>query len=162
MLNMLELRRRLVGGVNVAVRCTKYTDRTFTNNFFGTPHVIQDTAIAVVQKQLDAYNAKDLETLLQTYAPDAEQYALHGELLARGHETLRTRFAARLAEPDLHARLLSRTVMENVVSDFEVVTRNFPEGRGTVEMLCVYEVIDGRIQRASFAVGKPKIETSST
>lgn len=117
--------------------------------------MIQDTAIAVVQKQLDAYNAKDLDALMEAYAPDAEQYALHGALLAKGHEVLRARFAVRFSEPDLHARLLSRTVMENVVSDLERVTRNFPEGKGTVEMLCVYEVIDGRIQRVSFAVGRP-------
>lgn len=122
--------------------------------------MIQDTAIAVVQKQLDAYNAKDLEALLQTYASDAEQYTLHGALLAKGHDTLRTRFSARLAEPDIHARLLSRMVMENIVTDFELVTRNFPEGRGTVEMLCVYEVVGGLIQRASFAVGQPKIEAN--
>lgn len=38
---MLELRRRLEGGVNPAVRCTEYSDRTITDNFLGTPHVIQ-------------------------------------------------------------------------------------------------------------------------
>ena len=35
--------------------------------------------VTVVQTQLDAYNAKDIEALLATYAPDAEQYMkLHG------------------------------------------------------------------------------------
>ena len=33
--------------------------------------------------QLDAYNAKDLDLLLDTYASDAAQYTLHGELLPR-------------------------------------------------------------------------------
>ncbi|HSV51233.1 MAG TPA: nuclear transport factor 2 family protein [Burkholderiaceae bacterium] len=117
-----------------------------------------NSPLAVVQAQLDAYNAKDLEALLQTYAADAEQFTLHGESLARGHSELRSRFSARLAEPDLHARLLSRIVMGNVVTDYELVTRNFPEGRGSVEMLCVYEVLDGRIQKASFAVGEKKID----
>ena len=37
------------------------------------------------------------------------------------------------------------------------MTRNFPEGQGTVEMLCVYEVVDGRIVRASFATGETRI-----
>ena len=113
--------------------------------------------LAVVQAQLDAYNAKDLEALLATYAPDAEQYMLHGERLAQGHDQLRQRFLARFSEPDLHAKLLSRTVMENIVVDHEIISRNFPEGPGTVEMLCVYEVSDGRIQRASFAVGEKKL-----
>ena len=44
--------------------------------------------LAVVQAQLDAYNAKDIDALLQTYASDAEQFTLHGELLAQGHTQL--------------------------------------------------------------------------
>ena len=112
---------------------------------------------AVVQAQLDAYNAKDLDALMSTYAPDAAQFALHGDLLARGHDQIRPRYEQRFQEPDLHARLLSRTVLGNFVTDLEIVTRNFPEGRGTVEMLCVYEVVDGRIVRASFATGEIRI-----
>lgn len=108
---------------------------------------------AVVQAQLDAYNAKDIDALMATYAPDAQQFTLHGPLLAAGSDAIRPRYLARFTEPDLHARLLSRTVLGNIVSDLEVVTRNFPEGKGTVEMLCIYEVVDGRIARASFATG---------
>jgi hypothetical protein len=43
--------------------------------------------------------------------------------------------------------------MGNIVIDLELITRNFPEGLGTLEMLCIYEVVDGRIRRASFAPG---------
>jgi len=113
---------------------------------------------SLIQRQLDAYNAKDVDGWLATYAPDAEQYALHSERLAHGHAELRTRIAARFAEPDLHARLLNRTAMGKVVVDLELITRNFPEGRGTMEMLCVYEVEDGLIRKASFALGQAKLE----
>lgn len=112
------------------------------------------SASSIVQAQLDAYNAKDIEALLRTYAPDAQHFTLHGGLLAQGHEQLRPRFLARFEEPDLHAKLLSRIVVGNVVTDAELITRNFPEGVGTVEMLCIYKVADGRIQRASFALGE--------
>ena len=88
---------------------------------------------AVVQAQLDAYNAKDIEALLSTYAPDAEQYELHGALLAKGHEQLRPRFLARFEEPNLRAELLSRIVVGDVVTDAELITRDFPEGPGTLE-----------------------------
>lgn len=111
------------------------------------------TPAAIVQAQLDAYNAKDIDALMATYAPDARQFTLHGPLLAEGHDAIRPRYLARFLEPDLHARLLSRTVLGNIVTDLEVVTRNFPEGKGSVEMLCIYEVVQGRIARASFAVG---------
>lgn len=113
--------------------------------------------LAVVQAQLDAYNARDLDALMRTYAPDARQFALHGDLLAQGHEAIRPRFAQRFLEPDLHARLVSRSVTGNFVTDVEIVTRNFPEGVGTVEMLCIYEVVDGRIVCASFATGETRM-----
>jgi|SRR5579859_6269685 len=114
-----------------------------------------DDPAALIQRQLEAYNAKDVESWLTTYASDAEQYVLHGERLAKGHDELRSRILVRFAEPDLHARLLSRVVMGSVVVDLEQITRNFPEGKSTVEMLCVYEVAQGRIVKASFATAKP-------
>jgi hypothetical protein len=116
------------------------------------------SALGVVQAQLDAYNAKDIDALLATYAHDAELFTLHGDLLARGHEALRARFLDRFAEPDLYARLISRAAVAGVVVDVEIITRNFPQGRGTLEMLCVYEVAEGRIQRASFVAGETKLE----
>jgi hypothetical protein len=111
----------------------------------------------VIQLQLSAYNTKDVEAWLATYAPDATQYELHGGVLAQGHAVLRERITARFQEPDLHARLLSRTVMGSVVVDYEEVTRNFPEGRGTQELLCVYELHNGLIQKASFAMGQKRL-----
>jgi len=47
--------------------------------------------------------------------------------------------------------------MGRIVVDHELITRNFPEGKGTVEMLCVYELADGRIRKASFALGEKKL-----
>lgn len=113
--------------------------------------------LEVVQTQLDVYNAKDIEALLATYSPNAEQYTTGGELLAKGHEQMRPRFLARFAEPKLHARLLSRQVAGNMVTDLELIERNFPEGVGSIEMLCVYEVFDGQILRATFATGEKKL-----
>ncbi|RQW23858.1 steroid delta-isomerase [Rhodobacteraceae bacterium CH30] len=111
----------------------------------------------VVQVQLDAYNAKDIDVLLETYAPDASLYALHGECLAQGHDEMRLRFIARFAEADLYADLISRTQMGDIVIDHERVTRNFPEGVGSMEMLCIYEVRQGRIHKASFAMGEQRL-----
>lgn len=111
------------------------------------------TAEQIVQRQLDAYNARDLDAWLVTYAEDAEQFELHGGRLACGHAEMRERMRLRFAEPDLHAQLLSRTVMGHLVIDHERITRNFAEGKGCIEMLCVYEVQQGLIRKASFALG---------
>jgi hypothetical protein len=117
-----------------------------------------DSPAAVVQRQLDAYNARDVDALLATYAPDARQYEHPATLLASGHEPMRERFAQRFQEPDLHARLLQRVVMGNLVIDHEVVTRNFPEGKGAVELIAIYEVVDGRIRSQSVQLGAKRID----
>jgi hypothetical protein len=63
---------------------------------------------AVVQRQLDAYNARDLDALLAIYADDAEVFEHPATRVATGTEALRARFAVRFQEPNLHARLLNR------------------------------------------------------
>lgn len=118
----------------------------------------ETAAIAVVQAQLDAYNAKDIDALLAIYAPDAVQCTLQGERLAAGSAQMRERYQARFVEPDLHARLLSRVAVGSVVSDHELITRNFPEGRGTLEMLCIYEVEGDRIRKATFVTGAKRLD----
>jgi hypothetical protein len=103
---------------------------------------------AVIQRQLDAYNARDLEVLLAIYADDAELFEHPAMLLARGTAELRTRFAARFQEPNLHARLLGRTVAGTFVFDHERVTRTFPEGPGELEVVMIYQVQAGRIAKS--------------
>ena len=107
----------------------------------------------VVQRQLDAYNARDVDAWLETYAEDAEQFEHPATLLANGHAELRERIAARFREPNLHAKLIKRMVMGSVVIDQEVVSRTFPEGPGTIELIAIYQVQEGRIAKAWFISG---------
>lgn len=111
------------------------------------------SAQAVVQRQLDAYNARDIDALMATYAADVLAYEHPVALLASGVAELRARLALRLQEPNLHARLLNRIVLGNTVIDHERVTRTFPEGTGTMEMTATYEVRNGLIARAWFMFG---------
>jgi len=120
-----------------------------------------DSPAAVVQRQLDAYNARDIDALLATYAPDARQYEHPAKLLASGAAEMRERMAVRFQEPNLHARLLQRVVMGNIVIDHERVTRTFPEGTGTVDMVAVYEVLDGRIVSASVQVSNKRLDNAA-
>ena len=117
-----------------------------------------NSAEEVVQRQLDAYNARDIEALLATYAENAKQFEHPAKLLAEGHAQIGERFALRFQEPNLHAKLLKRTVMGNVVIDHEEVTRTFPEGTGRIELVAIYEVRSGRIQTASFIFGSKKLD----
>lgn len=112
----------------------------------------------VIQRQLDAYNAKNIDAWLATYAPDAKQYEHPAKLVAAGHAEIRARTAVRLNEPDIHAQLISRSVMGKVVIDHEIVTGNLSEGKGKIELVCIYVVEDGLIQSASFIAGMPTFD----
>jgi hypothetical protein len=113
---------------------------------------------SVVQRQLDAYNARDIDAWLETYAEDAKQFEFPAKQLAAGHAEIRARTAPRLQEPNIHAKLIQRSVMGNVVIDHETVTRTFPEGPGSIELVCIYEIQSGKIRNASFVFGEIQLE----
>jgi putative hydrolase of HD superfamily len=110
-----------------------------------------------VKAQLDAYNAKDIEAFIQHWADDCEYYAFPSSLLARGVAEVRARHVERFKEPDLFGKLHSRAVVGTLVVDHETVTRTFPEGKGEVDVIALYEVEDGKIRRAWFRMGEPRL-----
>lgn len=116
----------------------------------------------IVQRQLDAYNAHDVDALLAIYSDDIQHFEFPSTLVASGAAQVRERLSIRLQEPDLHARLVSRIAMGNLVIDQEVITRNFPapEGIGTVELIAIYEVQGERIVRAWFRFGEKRLGQS--
>jgi hypothetical protein len=117
----------------------------------GTP--LADDPEAVVQRQLDAFNARDVDALLAVYAADAQVFEHPAKLLATGAAALRERFTLRFREPNLHAALQRRIVMGSFVVDHETVTRTFPEGPGTIALVMIYEVRGGRIARSWMIAG---------
>lgn len=113
---------------------------------------------SVVQAQLAAYNARDLSAFLATYSEDAQLFEHPSKLLVNGVAQMRERYAARFAEPNLHAVVLNRMVMGNYVIDHERVTRTFPEGPGTQDAIAIYEVQGTLISRVWFVFGAKTVE----
>jgi hypothetical protein len=110
-----------------------------------------------VHQQLEAYNARDIESFMQWWADDCEIYEFPSRLLAQGLEQLRERHIARFQEPNLFGKLVHRSSVGNVVVDQERVTRTFPEGPGEIDVLAIYEVTDGKIAKAWFKMGTPQL-----
>jgi hypothetical protein len=52
---------------------------------------------------------------------------------------------------------MRRAVMGNSVIDQEVVTRNFPEGIGTVDVVAINEVAEGKIQSETVQVNNKRL-----
>jgi putative hydrolase of HD superfamily len=116
-----------------------------------------DAVAYPVKMQLEAYNARDIEAFMKCWADDCQYYAFPDTLLAQGAAELRERHVARFQEPVLFGTLLSRIVVGTLVVDHETVQRSFPEGPGEVDVVCLYEVEDGRIARAWFRMGERRL-----
>ncbi len=110
-----------------------------------------------VRQQLEAYNSHDIEAFMQWWAEDCQYYAFPATLLASGASEIRARHVERFKESNLFGRLLSRITVGNVVVDHETVTRSFPEGPGEVDVICIYEIDGGKIAKAWFKMGTPRL-----
>ena len=126
--------------------------------FFAHVAVATTGPEAIVKAQLEAYNARDLNTFLATYAEDAQLFEHPSKLVASGVAQLRERYAARFAEPNLHALVIKRIVMGNFVIDLERVTRTFPAGTGALDAIAMYEVQGPRITRVWSIFGAPVLD----
>jgi len=111
-----------------------------------------------VQEQLDTYNARDIERFMPWWADDCQYFAFPSTLLADGAAQIRERHVGRFREPHLHGALVKRMVVGNLVVDQEVVTRNFPEGPGEVDVVAIYEVEAGKIAKAWFKLGQRRMQ----
>ncbi len=118
------------------------------------------TAEAVVQAQLEAYNARDMDAFLVTYSEDVALYELPDKLLARGREQMRKDYTRVFADERLHATIVKRIVVGNTVVDHERVRVTLPEGPGTVEAIAIYEVRDGKITTVWFRYGERKLDAA--
>jgi hypothetical protein len=110
------------------------------------------TAVELVQQQLDAYNARDLDRFVAAYSdtvrvyrPPANEPVLAGrEAFARFYATQRFHL------PALRAEVLHRLVVGNCVIDHERVhgVREHP-----FEAAAVYVIADGLINAVWFFSG---------
>jgi putative hydrolase of HD superfamily len=110
-----------------------------------------------VQKQLEAYNARDIDAFMPWWADDCQYYAFPNTLLAGSAEEIKMRHVERFKEPDLYGNLLTRIVVGNVIVDHETVTRTFPQGKGEIDVVCIYEIEDRKIAKAWFKTSEPRM-----
>ncbi len=106
------------------------------------------TPEAVVERQFAAYQARDLEAFVSTYAPDAVVTKLGDAApLAVGHEQLREVYGRLFAgNPGLRCELVDRFVKGDIVVDREKVSGLV--GSPDFEGLVIYQVRHGLIVRA--------------
>ena len=101
------------------------------------------------QRQLDAYNDRDLARFVREYTQDVQVFELHDpKPVIVGRDALAAHYRDnRFNLPQLHAELVNRMVFGNKVIDQEIVT-GLPTG--TMHAAAIYEVTPQGISRIWF------------
>ncbi len=104
----------------------------------------------IVQKQLDAYNNRDIEAFVAMHAPDAELFAFSEKKpFVKGREHIRATYSEIFeSSPNLHSKLLHRIALGNKVIDHEEITGR--KGVDVLEFIAIYEVDETTITKAHF------------
>jgi hypothetical protein len=112
-------------------------------------------AEAVVQAQVDAFNARDIRAFMETYARDAMICEYPAKLLMKGTDQIQEFYAnKRFNDARFCATIVNRIVMDHIVIDHEQMSISFPEGPGGFEAIAVYEVRNGKIQKVTLIRGQ--------
>jgi hypothetical protein len=110
--------------------------------------LIKETPLALVQRQLNAYNARNIEAFLEPYADDVELYTFPDKLTAKGKAAMRERYAGFFEKtPELHCEIKGRIVQGNVVIDKESITGI---GERTLEATAIYRIENNKIAKVYF------------
>jgi hypothetical protein len=105
--------------------------------------------VAVVQQQLDSYNAQDIDGFTALFAENAEIFRNIGDIepAMKGRQAIRASYGKLFRDnPQNRSTLVGRMVQGNFVFDHEWITGRDDEFR----IVAIYEVRDGLITRAWF------------
>ena len=106
------------------------------------------SAVDIVQRQLDAYNAQDIDAFCACFSADCILAELNGAVTQQGAAAIRQRYQTLFATyPENHAALVNRVVVGNVVVDHEDIARSPTE---RINAAAIYTVKDGLIARVDF------------
>ena len=114
-----------------------------TNNSKSLPN-----HLSVVEKQITAYNSRNIDNFLDCYSEDIIIEDANGNIIASCHDQIRGMYQQLFSKsPDLHAQIEARFAVGNYVFDKENVSgfimKSFP-----VEFKCgiVYRVKNNKIE----------------
>jgi hypothetical protein len=117
-----------------------------TMNFIFDTKVDFDPEV-IVDKQLEAYNNRDIEAFIKTYSEDVKLFNYKDTPRSSGHDGLRQGYTDFFANTrDLNCEIKNRIVIGNKVIDEEYITMN-----GTnFSAVAIYEVENGLISKVTF------------
>jgi hypothetical protein len=106
--------------------------------------------VDIVQAQLEAYNALDVDAYCAFFAEEVTVADLNGAVTTQGLSAYRTRYDGVFRQfPQNRAELLNRVAVGSTVIDHEKVVRS--PGGDSFEVIAIYTLADGKIARVDFA-----------
>jgi imidazolonepropionase-like amidohydrolase len=110
--------------------------------------LVKETPLALVQRQLNAYNLRNIDAFLEPYADDTELYIFPDKLVGKGKEYMRKYYSEFFKHvPALHCETKERIIQGNVIIDHEHVTgvsKNHPDA------VAIYHIENNKIKKVYF------------
>lgn len=99
---------------------------------------------AIVQKQFDTWNAKDIDAFVKTFSDDIKVYEFQKKLYVDGQNQLYDLFSELFTRsPNLFCEISNRIVIGNTVIDKEIIS----DKNSSHEAIVIYEVAKSKIFR---------------
>ncbi len=104
----------------------------------------------VVQKNLDFYNARNIDGFMSLFADDIKFYNFSdGKVTITGLDECRKIYNELFdLSPDLHSKIIQRIVFDNKVIDHEYITGR-KGSKDVVELVLIYEVKNDLIYKVT-------------
>jgi len=114
---------------------------------FKPNEILKDSPADLAQRQLNAYNFRNIDAFLEPYADDVEIYSYPNKLLYKGKEMMRKQYLEMFEKtPNLHCELKERIVQSNIVIDKERVQF----GKEIIEAVAIYHIERNKIKKVYF------------
>jgi hypothetical protein len=109
--------------------------------------LVSETPTALVQRQVNGYNERNVDAFLEPYDEEVEIYTFPDKLRYKGKEKMRKSYAEMFKNtPNLHCEIVSRIVKGNVVIDQEKV-QSLDK---IIEAVAIYHIENNKIKKVYF------------
>lgn len=143
--NLLILQQNPLDSLDAVNNASYIINRGF---FIKKDTLLPVTPELLVQQQLNAYNARNIDAFLAPYSDSVEMYMFPNTLVSKGKQAMYDEYKTMFKQvPELHCNVTSRIVQGNVVIDHESVTGFGPRGMRAV---AIYTIENGKIQKVYF------------
>ena len=107
------------------------------------------SAIALVDRQIEAYNNRDIDAFMSCYSKKIKIREFNGKIVFRGQKKMRILYSQMFNElNNLHCEIQQRIVKNGIIIDHEFI-RGFPNKK-EIHAVAIYTVENGKIIEVIF------------